>query len=81
LKKQYKPYIKGQNITINTDNIKIEGHVGRWYVIDETVNNGRKVFLLEHETYGDDVAHIAVDIHGKIVCEEIYDDFPECLDY
>jgi hypothetical protein len=81
LKKQYKPHIMGQDITSNTENIKIKGHVGKWAVVSETTHNGRTVFLLEHETYGDEAAYIAVDVLGNIVCEEIYDDFPECLDY
>ena len=79
--KEYINHVPGQLITRNTDKIKIQGHVGKWYVIDETTYKGRLIFLLQHETYGDDAAHIAVDENGKVVCEEIYDDFPECLDY
>ena len=79
--KEYINHVPGQLITRNTDKIKIQGHVGKWYVIDETTHKGRLIFLLQHETYGDDAAHIAVDENGKVVCEEIYDDFPECLDY
>jgi len=31
--------------------------------------------------YGDESFYIAVDENNNIVCEEITDDFPECLDY
>jgi hypothetical protein len=79
--KAYTHHIKGQNISSNSDAISIEGHIGRWYVISEAVHKGQKIFMLEHEEYGDEAAHIAVDIKGSIVCEDIYDDFPECLDY
>jgi hypothetical protein len=79
--RKFIPYSKGKPITANTDKISVEGHIGKWYVINETVHNGKTVFLLEHEEYGDEVSAIAVDVDCNIVCEDIYDDFPECLDY
>jgi len=78
--KKYVNHVKGQPITRNTDNIRVEGRIGTWYVIDETYHRGCKIFLLEHEIYGDEAACIAVDKNGKVVCEDIYDDFPDCLD-
>jgi len=78
--KEYTHHVTGQPITSNSDHIAIDGHDGEWYVIDEITHKGRTVFLLEHETYGDEAAHIAVDTNGNIVCEEIYDNFPDCLD-
>ena len=79
--KKYKNHIMGRPITSNTDSIAVDGHVGKWYVIDETTHKGRKIFLLEHELYGDDTAHIAVNANGNVVCDGIYDDFPACLNY
>jgi hypothetical protein len=79
--KKYTKYIPGQPITSNTDGIVVKGHAGKWYVINETTHKGRKVFLLEHESYGDNAAYIAVDASGNVVCEDIYDNFPACLDY
>jgi len=75
------PYSAGDSITTNTDGISIKGHIGTWYVIDETFHNGKAIFLLEHEEHGDEVPGIAVDVKCNIVCEDIYDDFPKCLDY
>ena len=79
--KEYTHHKTGQPITSSTDNIVVEGHEGKWYAISETTHKGRMIYLLEHETYGNDAAHIAVDTNGNVVCEEIYDDFPACLDY
>jgi hypothetical protein len=79
--RQFVTYTKGVPITSNTDSITVEGHIGTWYAINETVHNGRKIFLLEHEEQGDEAYGIAVDENGNVVCEEITDDFPECLDY
>ena len=78
---QFITHSAGNPITANTGGISVEGHTGKWYVINETVYNDKKVFLLEHEEYGDEVPGIAVDIDCNIVCDGIYDDFPECLDY
>jgi hypothetical protein len=79
--KEYSKYIANQPITSDTGGITVKGHVGKWYVINETTHDGRKVFLLEHESYGDDAACIAVDANGNIVCEDKYDDFHDFLEY
>jgi len=75
------PYSAGTPITANTDGISVKGHIGTWYVVNETVHNGNTVFLLEHEEHGDEAPGIAVDADCNIICEDIYDDFPVCLGY
>ena len=77
--KKFIQYSVGKPITFNTDGISVKGHIGTWYVVNETVHNGKMVFLLEHEEHGDKVPGIAVDTDCNIMCEDIYDDFPECL--
>jgi hypothetical protein len=67
-------------ITRKSDHIKIEGRTGRWYVIDETVWKRQRLYLLEHETYGDESEALAVTETGKVVCDEIYDDWLEHLE-
>ena len=79
--RQFTAFLAGTPITANTDGITVEGHTGTWYVINETVHNGRPIFLLEHEEHGDDALGIVVYADCNIVCEDVYDDFPECLDY
>jgi hypothetical protein len=63
------------------DNIKVEGHKGTWYIVDELTFNGQKYFLLEHETYGEDANWIAIDSKGKLVLEDITDGTSELSDY
>lgn len=58
-------------------NITVEGHVGTWYAVDETEVNGEKFFLLEHEEYGDEAACVAVNEHGKLVAEDLWNGFDE----
>ena len=65
------------------EGIKVEGHKGTWYVVDEAVYEGRQMYMLEHETYGDGVAWIIVDSDLNIVLEDVYDgwsDLEEAID-
>lgn len=59
------------------DNIEVEGKRGTWYVIDETEINGRRLFLLEHEEYGDEAACVIVDEDGKLIMDEIWNGFDD----
>ena len=43
------------------ENIIIEGHIGTWYIVDESEYKGRTVYLLEHEEFGDMAPCIIVD--------------------
>jgi len=63
-------------ITCNSDNISIEGHWGTWYVLEEqeTTQHGQ-LFLLEHETYGDDAACLIVDEAGMVIVDEVCNGF------
>ena len=62
------------------DNIKIKGYVGKWYVIDETIWNGEKVFLLEHQTYGDEAASLIVNENLEIVLDDSWNGFVDLED-
>lgn len=62
------------------ENIKIKGHIGTWYVIDETEWNGEKLFLLEHETYGDEAACLIVNEKLEIILEDVWNGFDD-LEY
>jgi len=55
------------------ENIKVEGHIGKWYVIDQGYFRGEKVYLLEHQTYGDEAACIIINKDKKIILEDVYD--------
>jgi len=61
----------------DSDHITVEGHVGTWYVVDETEVGGEKFFLLEHEEYGDEAACVAVNEQGKLVAEDLWNGFDE----
>lgn len=59
------------------DNIKVKGHIGTWYVIDELVKYGRKLYLLESEQFGDNAACIIVDESCLVVLDEVYNGFAD----
>lgn len=80
-------------ITEKSDHIRIEGHRGTWYVIDEgwfiltpDTDSGQPLtipahlFLLEHEVYGDEAACLIVDEHGTIVLEDVWNGFDDLED-
>jgi hypothetical protein len=61
------------------EGIKIESHTGTWYVIDEIDFHDKVVFLLEHETYGEDANHLIVDGDLNILVENVTDGFDDLI--
>ena len=59
------------------ENIKIKGYRGTWSVIDETIYKGKKVFLLEHEYYGDMTQSLIVDEKLNIILDDVWNGFDE----
>lgn len=55
------------------NDVKFEGYKGKWYEIDahDFVINGqlRRIRLMEHCTYGDEVASLVVDERGNVIGE------------
>ena len=64
-----------------TDKIKIDGHRGTWYIIDQTTYKGQKVFLLEHETYGDEAPAIIVNDCLRVIMEDVANGFSDLPGY
>lgn len=75
-----------------SDNIKIDGHEGTWYIIDEgdfqiTPDVDGKpetltahLFLLESELYGEDAAGLIVNDEKQIVMEDVWNGFDDLED-
>jgi len=61
----------------NSTGITVSGHTGKWYVIDERTVGGKKFFLLEHETWGDEAPCVIVDASGNVVVEDVYNGFED----
>lgn len=71
---------------VSREHIKINGHVGTWYVVDEGWFLTRKSSVLhhflelEHETFGDEAAHIIVDDYGHIIMDDIWNGFDDLVE-
>jgi hypothetical protein len=65
------------------DNVKIKGHKGTWYSIDSKVYDGKELFLMEHEQYGDEAPCIIIGADLSLVAQDIdngFDDYDYCLE-
>lgn len=68
---------KPVKVDMNTDKLSVEGHFGTWHTIDSADFYGRKIFLMEHDFYGDDAAGIAVTEDGELVAEDLWNGLDE----
>lgn len=67
---------------MKNEGIKIKGHRGTWYIIDETVYDGKRLYLLESEIWGDEVASLIVDEDCNVVLDDVWNgffDYEECM--
>ena len=68
-------------ITKCSDNIRVKGHWGTWYCIDQkTVRKGCdfiNYYLMEHEDYGDETPCVIVDKSGNVVIDSVYNGFDD----
>ena len=58
----------------NSEKIKISGHIGSWYVIQVYHFQGRFLYLLESEQYGDEAPCLWVDEKCNIVLDYVWND-------
>lgn len=63
------------------DGIKVDGHIGTWYVIDENELDGQPIYLLEHEDYGDEAACIIIDENYEVVLDDVWNGFDDLWEY
>lgn len=73
----YKCGYPSDTLISSSDNISVSGHKGTWYVVDTKDYNGEKLFLLEHEEYGDEAPCVIVNGKGNLKLEEVYDGFDD----
>ena len=63
---------------MKNDNIKVSGHIGTWYVIATKPYFGSTLYLLEHETYGDETSGVIIDDKNNLILDDVWNGF---LDY
>ena len=67
----------GALVSIDTSDFHIEGKEGSWHAFDSIIIDGRQFFLMEHETYGKEVAWVVLDEEGKIIVDHTYRGFDQ----
>lgn len=66
---------KKPHITEDAKSVAVEGHKGTWYCIHSESVAGKKFFLMEHETHGDEAACVIIDENGTLVMSDIQNGF------
>lgn len=64
-------------VTMETSGLSVPGHEGTWYAIDHLDFKDRTLYLMEHEEYGDEAAHIIVDQNGDLIQDEVWNGFED----
>ncbi len=64
-------------ITENSDEIIIDGYEGTWYVVDTETVDGKELFLLENEEYGDETFGIIIDRDRNVLVDEAWNGFAD----
>lgn len=63
------------------ENIKVRGYVGTWYEIAKMIGTPHgTIYLMEHEEFGDEAAHIIIDENDNLIMDEVYNDFDDYFD-
>lgn len=62
-------------ITADSDALIIDGYEGTWYVVDTEIVDGKELFLLENEEYGDETFGIIIDKDRNVLVDEAWNGF------
>lgn len=68
---------EAKEVTVDTDDLSVAGHHGKWHTIDSRDVEGHTFFLMEHNDYGDEAPCIIVDEQGKLAISNVYDGFDD----
>ena len=60
--------------------VKLVGHIGKWYEIDRKSYNGEWYYLMEHQTFGGDAAAVIINGKNQVILEEVWNGFDD-LEY
>lgn len=66
-----------QKISSTGFRVELDGYSGAWNVIDNAEIDGRELFMLENDYYGNSVAYIVADKDGNVIDDNVWGDFSE----
>lgn len=64
-------------ISADSDSLIIDGYEGTWYVVDTETVDGKELFLLESENYGDETFGIIIDKDRNVLVDEAWNGFSD----
>ena len=64
-------------ISADSDELVIDGYEGTWYVVDTETVDGKELFLLENEEYGDETFGIIIDRDRNVLVDEAWNGFAD----
>lgn len=64
-------------ISSDSDALIIDGYEGTWYVVDTETIDGKELFLLENEEYGDETFGIIIDKDRNVLVDEAWNGFAD----
>lgn len=64
-------------ITADSDALIIDSYEGTWYVVDTETVDGKELFLLENEEYGDETFGIIIDKDRNVLVDEAWNGFAD----
>lgn len=82
-KSPFERELEDEPLNEKSDNIKVPGYTGTWYVVGKTDKFGPELFMLESEQDGDEAACLIVDRWGNSVWDGVYngwDDLEDAVD-
>lgn len=54
------------------DGVAVKGHIGTWHSIELAYTKGKKVWLLEHDEYGDEAGMLWVDENLNVIVADVW---------
>ncbi len=63
------------------ENLKVDGHVGTFYKVEDFTRYGRKCYLMESCLYGDDAPWIAVYEDGTLCADTLHNGASDLIIY
>ena len=64
-------------ISADSDSLIIDGYEGTWYVVDTEAVDGKELFLLENEEYGDETFGIIIDKDRNVLLDDVWNGFAD----
>ena len=63
------------------DGVKVAGYIGKWHSIELAYTKCKKVWLLEHDTFGEDTAMLWVDENLNVIVSDVWNGLHDLIEF